>query len=74
MQAHSLLEAYLDGSKVKIKQSAWEKYLKYEGLPLDKPNMSPQIIIAMPSNPPFHESCLLSFPFFWFKETDLELA
>lgn len=60
------------GSKVKIKQSAWENFSKRYNLPFCTPLI--QTIISMPRHPPYHNKIMLSYPLMWWDEDDIELC
>lgn len=62
------------GDKVNIKQGAWEGYLKahpHKGS--NKQNPSPQTINEIYDYYNFGIDVMLTFPFYWFKDTDLEM-
>jgi len=56
------------GSFARVKDEAWD--LAFPG----RPNPGARIIIAMPQHTPFDRSVLLSYPFYWWDEDDLEEA
>lgn len=58
--------AIYSGKRVRIKDAAWKRVFG------EKPNVGPQVITEMPSNPPFHDKVLLAYPFHWWDEDDLE--
>lgn len=60
------------GGKAKIKQDSWIKFLKEQNKDPNQPNPGEKEIIHMPNNPPFTNHIMLSSPFYWWKESDLD--
>lgn len=61
------------GMNVKIKLGAWKRYLIAEKRDINTPLPPPQIITHMPPHPPYHDKVMLSFPFYWWHEDEVEV-
>jgi hypothetical protein len=59
------------GCKVIIKSEAWKKYLEFNKMDSDKPDPGPREVAIMPAH---NEAVMLDFPYYWWHESDLELA
>lgn len=60
------------GSKVRIKDEAWKRYLNINNLDANKANPGVKYVMEMPGHPPFNESVMLSGMCWWFNEKDVE--
>jgi len=60
------------GGKARIKQEAWEKFLKENNFNLNRPNPGAQTIEFMPRHTPYDDCVMLSFPFHWWKVDEVE--
>lgn len=60
------------GDKVNIKQEAWKKFLN-QNINHDQKNPSPQEITEIYDYDNFGIDVMLTFPYHWFKDTDLEM-
>lgn len=66
-----LMSALFVGCKVTIKPEAWKRFLEDGKSDLDKPNPGPRVVTIMPAH---NEAVMLDFPYWWWRETDLEPA
>ena len=62
------------GCKAIIKPEAWKEYLETHRMDPDTPNLGPREVKIMPAHQPFNEAVMLDFPYWWWRETDLEPA
>lgn len=60
------------GGKARIKQEAWIRFCKEHDKDPDQPNPGEKQVVYMPSSPPFTEHVMLSWPYYWWKTSDLE--
>jgi hypothetical protein len=61
------------GTLVTIKADAWREYLFRNGLDLDRLPPGPHAVLYMPAHPPYSDCVMLDFPFWWWKEDDIEI-
>lgn len=59
------------GCKAVVKPEAWKSYLEANKMDLDTPNQGPRVVSIMPAH---NESVMLDFPYWWWRESDLEIV
>jgi len=60
--------------KAIIKQAAWEKFLQHSGLNISEPNPGIQTVVERPYHSPFDQSVMLTFPYHWWNESEVEFV
>jgi len=58
------------GKMMKVKEEVWKEWCMRNGK--DHEPFQAQPIVNLPGNSPFHNYVMLAFPYYWWKEEDLE--
>jgi len=60
------------GVLARVKPLVWAEWcLRHQK---EVKEFKPQPVIALPSHPPYDECVMLAFPFYWWREDEIELV